>query len=218
MQRDGAVASVWTAIVVAFFVGPIGVVVTVVRLVRRRPAWPFAVGTFMACGAVGVSGWSPTSSPSARRGRSGVTVLAIDQGTSGTKAIVVDPDDGVIGLAEVAVHPRYLTAAGSSRTRANCCDSVLDAGRAALAQAGRPDRRGGAGQPGRDGAGLGPGHRPAAVAGHRLAGPPRRSRLRARLADARRAVRRAHRPGARPLLLRAQDGLAAPQRRRPAAW
>ena len=37
-----------------------------------------------------------------------MTVLAIDQGTSGTKAIVVDPEDGVVGLAEVPVRPHYL--------------------------------------------------------------------------------------------------------------
>ena len=35
-------------------------------------------------------------------------VLAIDQGTSGTKAIVVDPVDGVIAVAEEAVRPTYL--------------------------------------------------------------------------------------------------------------
>jgi hypothetical protein len=55
-SETGAVASVWTAIMVAFFVGLAGVVVTIVRLVTRKQAWPFAVGTFMACGAVGVVG------------------------------------------------------------------------------------------------------------------------------------------------------------------
>jgi glycerol kinase len=66
-----------------------------------------------------------------------MTVLAIDQGTSGTKAIVVDPDDGVVGLAEVDVHPRYLDGGGVEVDPDELLRSVLDAGRAAVAQAGR---------------------------------------------------------------------------------
>ncbi|HTY26678.1 MAG TPA: FGGY family carbohydrate kinase [Mycobacterium sp.] len=67
-----------------------------------------------------------------------MTVLAIDQGTSGTKAIVVDPVDGVVGLAEVPVHPRYLGGGGVEQDPDELLESVLAAGRAALAQAGRP--------------------------------------------------------------------------------
>jgi glycerol kinase len=67
-----------------------------------------------------------------------VTVLAIDQGTSGTKAIVVDPEDGVVGLAEVPVHPHYLNGGGVEQNPDELLESVLGAGRAALAQAGRP--------------------------------------------------------------------------------
>lgn len=67
-----------------------------------------------------------------------MTVLAIDQGTSGTKAIVVDESGGVVGLAEVPVHPRYLDGGGVEQDPAELLDSVLDAGRAALAQANRP--------------------------------------------------------------------------------
>ncbi|WP_205267045.1 FGGY family carbohydrate kinase [Mycolicibacterium sphagni] len=67
-----------------------------------------------------------------------VTVLAIDQGTSGTKAIVVDPADGLVGLAEVPVHPRYLTGGGVEQDPDELLESVLSAGRAAVAQAGRP--------------------------------------------------------------------------------
>jgi hypothetical protein len=55
-SETGAVTSIWTAIAVAFVVGLAGVVVTIVRLVRRKQAWPYAVGTFMACGAIGVVG------------------------------------------------------------------------------------------------------------------------------------------------------------------
>jgi glycerol kinase len=67
-----------------------------------------------------------------------MTVLAIDQGTSGTKAIVVDPADGVVGVAEVAVHPRYLDGGGVEQDPRELLDSVLEAGRAAVAQSGRP--------------------------------------------------------------------------------
>ncbi len=67
-----------------------------------------------------------------------MTVLAIDQGTSGTKAVVVDPEDGVVGLAEVPVHPRYLPGGGVEQDPAALLDSVLSAGRSAVAQAGRP--------------------------------------------------------------------------------
>jgi len=67
-----------------------------------------------------------------------VTVLAIDQGTSGTKAIVVDPADGLVGLAEVPVHPRYLVGGGVEQDPAELLESVLSAGRSAVAQAGRP--------------------------------------------------------------------------------
>lgn len=67
-----------------------------------------------------------------------MTVLAIDQGTSGTKAIVVDPEDGVVGLAEVPVHPRYLDGGGVEQNPAELLESVIAAGKAAVAQANRP--------------------------------------------------------------------------------
>ena len=67
-----------------------------------------------------------------------MTVLAIDQGTSGTKAIVVDPDCGVVGLAEVPVHPRYLGGGGVEQDPGELLESVLAAGRAAVAAAARP--------------------------------------------------------------------------------
>ena len=67
-----------------------------------------------------------------------MTVLAIDQGTSGTKAIVVDPEVGVCGVAEVPVHPRYLDGGVVEQDPAELLESVLAAGRAAVASAGRP--------------------------------------------------------------------------------
>ena len=67
-----------------------------------------------------------------------MTVLAIDQGTSGTKAVVVDPEQGVVGLAEVPVHPRYHGGGAVEQDPDELLESVLAAGRAALAEAGRP--------------------------------------------------------------------------------
>lgn len=67
-----------------------------------------------------------------------MAVLAIDQGTSGTKAIVVDPDEGVVGLAERPVHPQYLNGGGVEQDPDELLQSVLSAGRAAVAQADRP--------------------------------------------------------------------------------
>ncbi|BBY86093.1 FGGY family carbohydrate kinase [Mycolicibacterium tokaiense] len=66
-----------------------------------------------------------------------MTVLAIDQGTSGTKAIVVDDSGAVVGLAEIPVHPVYLADGGVEQDPGELLESVLGAGRAAVAQAGR---------------------------------------------------------------------------------
>ncbi|AQA02844.1 carbohydrate kinase [Mycobacterium sp. MS1601] len=66
-----------------------------------------------------------------------MTVLAIDQGTSGTKAIVVDDSGAVVGLAEIPVHPVYLTDGGVEQDPGELLESVLGAGRAAVAEAGR---------------------------------------------------------------------------------
>lgn len=64
------------------------------------------------------------------------TVLAIDQGTSGTKAVVVDGDGGVLGIAELPVRPTYLPGGGVEQDPRELLDSVLDAGREAVARAG----------------------------------------------------------------------------------
>ncbi|MFD6227968.1 FGGY family carbohydrate kinase [Streptomyces sp. NPDC060232] len=65
-------------------------------------------------------------------------VLAVDQGTSGTKALVVCPVRGVIGSASAPVRPRYLPGGRVEVDPRELLDSVLDAGRAALAAAGEP--------------------------------------------------------------------------------
>lgn len=65
-------------------------------------------------------------------------VLAVDQGTSGTKALVVCPERGVIGSGTAPLRPRHLPGGLVEVAPDELLRSVLDAGRAALAQAGEP--------------------------------------------------------------------------------
>lgn len=66
------------------------------------------------------------------------TVLAIDQGTSGTKAVVVDGLGQVRGLAEIPLRPHYGVGGVVEQDPVALMDSVLQAGRQALDQAGIP--------------------------------------------------------------------------------
>jgi len=58
-SAEGAATAVGAALLAAFAIGVVGLVVTIVQLVRRKPGWPFAVATFGLCvlavvlGAVG---------------------------------------------------------------------------------------------------------------------------------------------------------------------
>ncbi|MFF8606900.1 FGGY family carbohydrate kinase [Streptomyces sp. NPDC015346] len=65
-------------------------------------------------------------------------VLAVDQGTSGTKALVVCPERGVVGTGSAPVRPRYLPGGLVEVDPAELYDSVVAAGRAALAEADTP--------------------------------------------------------------------------------
>jgi glycerol kinase len=65
-------------------------------------------------------------------------VLAVDQGTSGTKAIVVDDAGHLVSIAEVALRPVYLPGGGVEQDPEALWNSVVDAGRRALAEAGVP--------------------------------------------------------------------------------
>ncbi|MEU6717958.1 FGGY family carbohydrate kinase [Nonomuraea sp. NPDC046802] len=65
-------------------------------------------------------------------------ILAIDQGTSGTKAIVVDAAGAVLAIAEETLRPRYLEGGGVEQDPRALLDSVLTAGRRAAAEAGVP--------------------------------------------------------------------------------
>ena len=62
-------------------------------------------------------------------------VLAIDQGTSGTKALVVD-DGAVIASSEASVRPAYLADGRVEQDPAALLESVLDTGRRAAERAG----------------------------------------------------------------------------------
>jgi glycerol kinase len=66
-----------------------------------------------------------------------MSVLAIDQGTSSTKALVVS-DGKVIGEANAPVHPQPGPQGAVEQDPQELLDSIVDAGRAALAAAGAP--------------------------------------------------------------------------------
>ena len=63
-------------------------------------------------------------------------VLAIDQGTSGTKALVINGSDEVIGLAERVITPRYEKNGAVEQDPWQMLASVKDAAREAMDQAG----------------------------------------------------------------------------------
>ncbi|MFJ7255121.1 FGGY family carbohydrate kinase [Streptomyces sp. NPDC098085] len=65
-------------------------------------------------------------------------VLAVDQGTSGTKALVVCPERGVIGSGSAPVRPRHGVGGAVEVDPAELLGSVVDAGRRALHEAGEP--------------------------------------------------------------------------------
>ncbi len=66
-------------------------------------------------------------------------VLAVDQGTSGTEALVVCPERGVIGSGAAPVRPRRGAGGPVGTDPADLLASVLAAGRRALGAAGEPD-------------------------------------------------------------------------------
>lgn len=63
-------------------------------------------------------------------------VLAIDQGTSSTRALVVDADGAVLADAAVPVRPRALQEGAVEQDPAELLESVIGAGRQALAESG----------------------------------------------------------------------------------
>jgi glycerol kinase len=65
-------------------------------------------------------------------------ILAIDQGTSGTKAIVADDAGRILAIAERPLHPLYFEGGGVEQDPGALLDSVLTAGRRAADEAGVP--------------------------------------------------------------------------------
>ena len=63
------------------------------------------------------------------------TVLAIDQGTSGTKAVVLDADNRILGVGEQVLRPTYLPGGLVEQDPDTLIESVLATGRAAIEQA-----------------------------------------------------------------------------------
>ena len=60
-SEQGAVNAVFNAVIAAIGIGAVGLVVTVVQLVRRKRGWPIAVVTLLLCGlafALGGVGYS----------------------------------------------------------------------------------------------------------------------------------------------------------------
>jgi len=67
-----------------------------------------------------------------------VNILAIDQGTSATKALLVGPGQEVLGAGEVPVQVRAVGAGGVEADPEDLYRSVVGAGSQALAAAGAP--------------------------------------------------------------------------------
>jgi glycerol kinase len=65
-------------------------------------------------------------------------VLAVDQGTSATKALLLCPERGVLGEAEVPVHPRAVEGGGVEQDPEELWSSVVEAGRLAVERGGEP--------------------------------------------------------------------------------
>lgn len=67
-----------------------------------------------------------------------MAILAIDQGTSGTKAVVVDGTGEVLAVAERTVHPHYGEGGVVEQDPTELLESVLAAATEAIAAAGQP--------------------------------------------------------------------------------
>jgi hypothetical protein len=55
-SAQGAATAVGIALLAAFAIGVVGLVVTVIQLNRRKPGWPVAVATFLLCAIAVVLG------------------------------------------------------------------------------------------------------------------------------------------------------------------
>lgn len=66
-----------------------------------------------------------------------MAILALDQGTSGSKAIVVD-DSGIHAVVENPIHPTYLSNGGVEQDPMELYNSLIDAAHEAVTKAGKP--------------------------------------------------------------------------------
>ena len=66
------------------------------------------------------------------------TILCIDQGTSGTKAVVVDGEDRILAITEIAIRPVYRAGGIVEQDPMELMASVMDAASRAVAQAAVP--------------------------------------------------------------------------------
>ncbi len=144
------------------------------------------------------------------------TVLALDQGTTSSRAIVFGPDLAILRAGAARVRPA-LPGLGLGRARPRG-HLAHDSGDGAACARRRQARRVGYcrdrhHQPARDLRAVGPPHRQADPPRHRLAGPPHRGRLPQAEGGRQRGRRHGQdRPAARSLFLGDQDRLAARQR------
>ena len=65
-------------------------------------------------------------------------LLAIDQGTSGTKAVVVDGNDSILSIAEVSLRPEYRPGGIVEQNPDELINSVLESAKQAVQEAGVP--------------------------------------------------------------------------------
>ena len=56
-SADAASRAVLTSLLVAVLLGVAGLTITIIRLVRRKPAWPFAIATLVVCGVALLAGF-----------------------------------------------------------------------------------------------------------------------------------------------------------------
>ena len=154
---------------------------------------------------------TPTVAPSPRRSPM-PTVLAIDAGTTGVRTLAVGADGkpGPMAYREFPQHfPRPGWVEHDARRHPRRRRRHPGRGRARGRAGRRHHRRDRHHEPARDGRGVGPHHRQAALPGHRLAGPAHRVRLRPAQGRRPRAVRPcAHGSRPRSVLHRHQVAVA----------
>ncbi len=154
---------------------------------------------------------SPSTAPTERRARAmaGQHILAIDQGTTSTRAIVFDASGRPVASAQKELPQIFPQPGWVEHDPEEIWSATVEVCRGALAKA-KLERQGSGRhrhhQSARDHGRVGSRHRQADPQRHRLAGPPHRRSLRgAEAGGAREALHRSHRPAARSLFLRHQD-------------